>query len=259
MPLQSVKDFTTTMPRGKVGPILLLAAKGNDGDIYVIEVDQNTGQIPVNATGAAITVGLGSPDTVPRNASVIGGPVVLDTAGTTGYKSFTRTAFTKSVAGDGSALDVSVINAFGTETTLAAINTKVATETTAASIDTTVSAVNGKLATLGQKTAAGSMPVTLASDQGNIGVTVSNAFATEATLSAVNNKLPSLESGNIPIVQKKNLIGVPTHDHFSVNYPTSTTEVYTYKSGGSGGATVATITITYVDATKAQISSVQRS
>ena len=39
----------------------------------------------------------------------------------------------------------------------------------------------------------------------------------------------------------------------------STTDTYVYKSGGSGGTTVQTITVTYTDSTKATLSSVARS
>lgn len=48
-------------------------------------------------------------------------------------------------------------------------------------------------------------------------------------------------------------------DYVSVAYPDSTTEVYTYKSGGSGGATVATITVVYTSASKNNISTVTKS
>lgn len=40
------------------------------------------------------------------------------------------------------------------------------------------------------------------------------------------------------------------YDYLSASYPNSTTEVYTYKVGGSVGTTVATITVTYTNSTK---------
>jgi hypothetical protein len=55
-----------------------------------------------------------------------------------------------------------------------------------------------------------------------------------------------------------NLMGVPRYDYMSVSYPTATTETYVYKVGGSGGTTVATVAIAYVDSTKVQISTVTR-
>lgn len=48
-------------------------------------------------------------------------------------------------------------------------------------------------------------------------------------------------------------------DYIAVAYPLATQEVYTYKMGGSGGDTVATLTINYVDATKSQILNVAKS
>lgn len=45
-------------------------------------------------------------------------------------------------------------------------------------------------------------------------------------------------------------------DYLVVTYPTATTELYTFKTGGSGGTTVNAVTITYTDSTKASISTV---
>jgi len=46
-------------------------------------------------------------------------------------------------------------------------------------------------------------------------------------------------------------------DYVSVAYDT-TTDTYTFKSGGSSGDTVATVTVTYTDSTKVDISSVAK-
>lgn len=42
------------------------------------------------------------------------------------------------------------------------------------------------------------------------------------------------------------------------SYPDSVTEVYTYKTGGVGGDTVVTVTVTYTDSSKNTFSSVVR-
>jgi hypothetical protein len=42
-------------------------------------------------------------------------------------------------------------------------------------------------------------------------------------------------------------------DYIGASYPTTSSEVYTYKTGGSGGTTVATITVVYSDAVTKQI------
>lgn len=49
-----------------------------------------------------------------------------------------------------------------------------------------------------------------------------------------------------------------SYDYLSINYSTSTQEIYTFKSGGSGGTTVATLTINYTDSTKNNISTVEK-
>jgi hypothetical protein len=49
------------------------------------------------------------------------------------------------------------------------------------------------------------------------------------------------------------------YDYISVAYPINTTEVYTFKTGGSGGTTVATITVVYTDSTKINLNTVTRS
>lgn len=60
---------------------------------------------------------------------------------------------------------------------------------------------------------------------------------------------------NVSIVQDLGL-NIPEFHYISVAYPINTTEVYTFKLGGSGGTTVATVTVVYTDATKANLSTV---
>src|SRR5574343_392586 len=65
--------------------------------------------------------------------------------------------------------------------------------------------------------------------------------------------IPSqLISGNSLNVNLETLPGfqIPNYDYIEVTYPVNTTEVYTYKTGGSGGTTVATITVVYTTSTK---------
>lgn len=49
-----------------------------------------------------------------------------------------------------------------------------------------------------------------------------------------------------------------TYDYVSASYPSATQEIYTFKIGGSGGTTVATITINYTDSTKNYLSSAEK-
>jgi hypothetical protein len=47
-------------------------------------------------------------------------------------------------------------------------------------------------------------------------------------------------------------------DYIAANYGGATADVYTYKTGGSGGTTVATITVNWTDATKTVLVDVVR-
>jgi len=49
-----------------------------------------------------------------------------------------------------------------------------------------------------------------------------------------------------------------SYDYIAVAYPTSSTETYTYKTGGASGTTVATVTVTYTDSTKQNLSSIAK-
>lgn len=51
---------------------------------------------------------------------------------------------------------------------------------------------------------------------------------------------------------------IPEYDYVSAAYPLNTQEVYTFKSGGVGGTTVATVTIDYTDNTKELIATVAK-
>lgn len=48
------------------------------------------------------------------------------------------------------------------------------------------------------------------------------------------------------------------YDYVSLTLTNSTTETYTFKSGGSGGTTTNTIVIVYTDSTKSTISTVTK-
>lgn len=55
----------------------------------------------------------------------------------------------------------------------------------------------------------------------------------------------------------KSGLGIVAHDYVSLSSG-ATQDVYTFKSGGSGGSTIATVTINYTDATKATITDVTK-
>lgn len=51
---------------------------------------------------------------------------------------------------------------------------------------------------------------------------------------------------------------IAVHDYLKVTYPTSVTEVYTFKVGGAGGTTVNTLTVVYLAADKSQLDTVTK-
>lgn len=53
-------------------------------------------------------------------------------------------------------------------------------------------------------------------------------------------------------------LSVPAHDYVSYTNTSSVVDTYVFKTGGSGGTTVATLTITYTDSSKAQVQSVEK-
>lgn len=48
------------------------------------------------------------------------------------------------------------------------------------------------------------------------------------------------------------------YDFVSATYPDAVTEIYSFKSGGSGGTLTATVTVIYTDSTKDLISTVEK-
>lgn len=61
-------------------------------------------------------------------------------------------------------------------------------------------------------------------------------------------------SGQLPV---STAMSLPVHDYIAVSQ-TATVDTYVYKTGGAGGTTVATLTLTYTDGTKTALVSVAR-
>lgn len=68
---------------------------------------------------------------------------------------------------------------------------------------------------------------------------------------------PTSKRLKVDSLTSTSLIGIPAYDYVGQSQA-STTDTWTFKTGGSGGTTVATVTITYTDSTKATISNVVR-
>lgn len=110
---------------------------------------------------------------------------------------------------------------------------------TDAAAETSLASIDGKLNSLGQKVMTGSVPVVIASNQSAVPVSVSSlplptGAATEATLLAFSDKTAGA------------LVPEP-FDYQDISYVGITTNIdqVIYKTGGSGGTVVATLTMGY--------------
>ena len=153
-------------------------------------------------------------------------------------------------------------------TSLASIDTRVGSVTeTAPASDTASSGLNGRLQRIAQRitslialipaalTAAGNFKVSLQESNASQAVTGTFWQATQP-VSAISLPLPSGATTETTLAKIPGM-AIPIHDYISLAVA-STTDTYTFKSGGSGGTTVATVTITYTDSTKATLSSVAK-
>jgi len=62
-------------------------------------------------------------------------------------------------------------------------------------------------------------------------------------------------SGDTNVLVQNALVKV-AYDYIDASYPSSTQEVYTYKTGGSGGTAVAVVTVNYSDSSKNNVTNV---
>lgn len=89
-------------------------------------------------------------------------------------------------------------------------------------------------------------------------ITVAGGVTDNAAMDVTNLRVdPTSKRLKVDALASTSLIGLSAYDYVSLA-TASTTDTYTFKTGGSGGTTVATITITYTDSTKATISNVAR-
>lgn len=78
---------------------------------------------------------------------------------------------------------------------------------------------------------------------------------TGSTVTEVGTQVSS--TNPFPVKQMNTLVTV-NYDFVGVTYPTDTTEIFTFKIGGSGGTVVSVVTVTYTDSTKCDILSVSK-
>lgn len=130
-----------------------------------------------------------------------------------------------------------------------------------------VAQFGGSAVTIGQQVAGASIPVILPS------ATITTltppaaitGFATETTLVSIKDTagikkitdaLPAGTNALGKVIRSN--VWIPADYDYMTYTSGGTTDTYVYKSGGSGGTTVGTLTITYTDGTKAVISNVAK-
>lgn len=65
--------------------------------------------------------------------------------------------------------------------------------------------------------------------------------------------------GKVVVATKEEgFLNLGSYNYVAVAYPTTTSEVYTFKTGGAGGTTVSTVTLEYTDSTKENLSTVTK-
>jgi len=65
-----------------------------------------------------------------------------------------------------------------------------------------------------------------------------------------------LTKSRVAVIPEGNFTPSQEYDAIVATYPSATVEVYTYKTGGTGGTTVMTLTVTYTNASKNFVSTV---
>jgi len=80
---------------------------------------------------------------------------------------------------------------------------------------------------------------------------VANQYLPNQGASFTATSITKSDSSQVQVVTSG--FALQDYDYVAITYPTTSTEVYTFKTGGSGGTTVGTITLTYSDAVTKQI------
>ena len=91
----------------------------------------------------------------------------------------------------------------------------------------------------------------------NVGISAIALPTGASTVAAQNSQTTLLAQIEDDLANPVNSFGIPTYDYVLPVYA-STTTAYQYKTGGSGGTLVGTLTITYTDSSKTVIDNVLR-
>jgi len=153
----------------------------------------------------------------------------------------------KIVNADPSAGGATQVTAAAILVTVDAINAKTpaapATAGNQTTTNTSLATIDGKTPALGQALAAASSPVVLTAAQ-------------ITTLTPQTNALTDTQLRATAVPTQSGL-GIPIHDALAYT-SAATTDTYVYRTGGIAGSIVATVVMSYTDATKAVLTTVVR-
>lgn len=96
-----------------------------------------------------------------------------------------------------------------------------------------------------------------ASIAGEVAIEVSAADGDNIAISDGTHTAVVNTDGSLNAITPNTLI-ISKFDFISATYPSGTQEVYVYKTGGSGGTTVATVTVNYTDSSKTALLNLTR-
>ena len=83
-------------------------------------------------------------------------------------------------------------------------------------------------------------------------------MASNLDMPQVIQNVHNIESGALNVKGVGGTLVTESFDYVAASYPSVTQEIYIYKTGGSGGTTVATVTVNYTDSTKENLLNVTK-
>ncbi len=308
-------NIQTSSATGVFPPLIRFKFEAPVGESYTVKkirrIQIEPGYVAALRSSISTVAGFGAVTSAARSAAMLGSIDKAPVPNVTGYQYVTSTGFTKTLAGDGRAIDVNIaassfafsaqmqINYAGTPTVPAFYP---ATPASNKPMPTVQVAGDGlEVVTMGSGADSVLTPrVTLSTRHETVTTPVAIRIgdSTEFTTAHENYELntqfvKAAKTLRLPVSANLNgwdftnntrkelrtdtngdlqtkVMNFPTsvlqgnalipvaYDYIGMNYAGATADVYTYKTGGAGGATVATLTVNYVDLTKAVITSVVR-
>lgn len=212
LPLDNWPTWNTNFPfiAKQVPPNAMIMRGIGTDEYFVLEVDPTTGAIPVDLEGGSISIDYSGPtgDPVSADAAFIGGEdpsgdligVAVDAGGrlqidavtdndfvgTTGAAVPAEAGYMAGIDGSGDLRGIKTDTGgeLQVDVLSSALPTGAATDAGLVTIDNDIVTMSNKIPALGQSTMAGSLPVTMASDQDPIDVNIVSPSVTSYAASA---------------------------------------------------------------------------